>query len=74
MFHSHDWRITGQSFTPPHDTVTLTGVHIEGPGAGRRFQEMLDAARTGQTHIYLRCSKCGDVASRTVPGKFTEEG
>lgn len=41
-------------------------------GTGGTLDKMLAEirrARTGETHIYLRCSECGDVASRSMLGR-----
>lgn len=67
LFHRHKWTITGSSYTAPIDSFKIGSV--EGRDAVNEMQRQMNVARTGETHIYLRCSECGDVTSRSVPGR-----
>ena len=71
MFHTHKWVVTGQTYTPPSEypfgDINGTG------GTLRIILEEIAACRNGETHIYLRCTTCGDISSRTVPGDATSK-
>lgn len=71
LFHSHTWEVTGSSFTAPSDSLKID--RIEGNGAVSEALRQMNAERTGETHIYLKCATCGDIDSRTVPGKWPGE-
>lgn len=67
LFHRHQWEITGSSYTAPIESFKVASV--KGRDAVNEMQRQMSMARTGETHIYLRCVKCNDVASRSVPGR-----
>lgn len=71
LFHTHTWEVTGSSYTPPSESLKVD--HVEGHEAVSEVLRQMDVARTGETHIYLKCVTCGDIDSRTVPGKWPGE-
>lgn len=63
--HQCKWAVTGTTYTPPQHSM------IESvKGAQPEFWEHEAACRRGEPHIYMRCSECGDIKSKTVPGKW----
>lgn len=68
LFHTHQWEVTGSDFTPPSEYP-----FGDCEGTGGTLDKILGEirrARTGETHIYLKCATCGDIESKVVLGKW----
>lgn len=65
--HNCRWGVTGSTYTPP---TSCTKQEAKGLEALKLMHENMDKCRRGETHIYMRCSECGDIKSKTVPGKW----
>lgn len=65
--HRCTWAVTGSTYTAPSE---MTVGKAQGANAVALLHEHADKCRRGETHIYLRCQECGDIKSKTVPGKW----
>jgi hypothetical protein len=63
--HQHNWHVDSTHYTEPFELQCVTGPAI-------RIDAMSRRATEGVTHLYLRCSSCGDVQSREVYGRWTQ--
>ena len=65
--HTCTWAVTGTDYTAPKPHSAM---EAKGAESLRMMYENMDKCRRGETHIYMRCSVCGDIKSKTVPGKW----
>lgn len=71
LFHAHAWEVTGSDYMKPAESFSK--ISLEGSGTALPLLDYANACRRGETHIYLKCATCGDIDSRTVPGKWPGE-
>jgi hypothetical protein len=64
LFHRHQWQEVARRFVPPIETPPTKAWGSEG------LARLADFAN-GFTVVELRCSECGDVASRKLRGDAT---
>lgn len=59
--HCHLWKIVGHDYTPR--------VLMEEPSTPKGETSDVLCLTCGATHVYLRCSGCGEFKCQSVPGK-----
>jgi len=59
LFHTHNWEVVSTDYTAPR------GVKVNNAS-----EEVFQQLFSGVTHIYQKCSSCGDIQQKDVIGKY----
>lgn len=64
--HEHTWIVDDYKYTPPGGrSLKIPAVYSEG-----LIERLLRAEGEGVTNVYLRCTSCGALDTKTVYGKY----
>lgn len=65
LFHTHRWVEVSRDFTPPlvmpeYDTI----------GSSVSCKVLESQQQGGTTHVYLKCSECGNIMQKDLAGNY----